>query len=153
MKNLYRKIGLWMFPILLPLMRLFLNRSDRVYVAIIYNGKVLLVKNWLARDTWRLPGGGVNKGEEPEKTAIREVKEELRLVLNASNLKLLFSSKGGVDGMNYPYKVFVYNINIFPKVLPDNYEIVDFGLFDSMPDDASPDMAEVFKRLNILELV
>jgi 8-oxo-dGTP diphosphatase len=38
-------------------------------------GKVLVVKE--NQDTWSLPGGGLDHGEEPEAGILRELKEEL----------------------------------------------------------------------------
>lgn len=39
------------------------------------NGKAWLRKN--ERDEWELPGGKLDKGEQPEQTVARELKEEL----------------------------------------------------------------------------
>ena len=40
------------------------------------SGKILLVKR-AKEDLWELPGGMLEEGEDPEKTAIRETKEEI----------------------------------------------------------------------------
>ena len=63
MRNLYAKFGVVIFAVFLPLIRLILRSSHRVGVALIFDGKVLLVKNFIARDTWRLPGGKIKKNE------------------------------------------------------------------------------------------
>ena len=42
---------------------------------VIENGKVWLRKN--ERNEWELPGGKIDEGEQPEKTIIRELDEEL----------------------------------------------------------------------------
>jgi ADP-ribose pyrophosphatase YjhB (NUDIX family) len=42
-------------------------------------GRVLLVRQSYAQG-WRLPGGGVNKGEPPELAVVRELEEEVGLV-------------------------------------------------------------------------
>lgn len=39
------------------------------------NGRVLVVKE--NQDTWSLPGGGLDHGEDPAKGVLRELKEEL----------------------------------------------------------------------------
>lgn len=42
---------------------------------VIIDGKVWLRKN--ERDFWEIPGGKLDKGEQPETTVVRELKEEL----------------------------------------------------------------------------
>lgn len=41
------------------------------------NGKVLVLKE--NQDTWSLPGGGLDHGEDPRLGILRELKEELRI--------------------------------------------------------------------------
>lgn len=40
-------------------------------------GKVLICRNHHDVDTWDLPGGTVNNGEDPKEALVREVREEL----------------------------------------------------------------------------
>jgi 8-oxo-dGTP pyrophosphatase MutT (NUDIX family) len=40
-------------------------------------GRILLVKPSYRDDTWEIPGGGLDIGEDPRQAVIREVKEEL----------------------------------------------------------------------------
>ena len=55
------------------------------------DGKVLVVKE--NQDSWSLPGGGLNHGEEPEDGVRRELKEELSLenvnILGIKNISTL----------------------------------------------------------------
>ncbi|MER8235632.1 NUDIX hydrolase [Streptomyces sp. NPDC094049] len=48
------------------------------YAVCVRDGEVLLAR-WVARDgtkRWTLPGGGMDHGEEPVRTVVREVEEE-----------------------------------------------------------------------------
>ncbi|PIN91669.1 hypothetical protein COU56_04900 [Candidatus Pacearchaeota archaeon CG10_big_fil_rev_8_21_14_0_10_31_9] len=65
---------------------------------------------------WSLFGGGIEKGEAPIETAIREIKEELGLTLNKTKLKLLFK-KESPSGNRY---VFYYKLYSLPKNLKIN---------------------------------
>ena len=53
-------------------------------------GNILLVKPDY-KDTWQLPGGGVDEFEDPRTAAIRETEEETGIKLAASDLRLVDS--------------------------------------------------------------
>lgn len=53
-------------------------------------GNVLLVKPDY-KDTWQMPGGGVEKDEDPKLAAVREVEEETGLKLDVRDLRLIDS--------------------------------------------------------------
>ncbi len=48
-----------------------------VYAVLFYNGKVLVLKR--KNGIWEFPGGGVDWGEHPDVSIVREVKEETGL--------------------------------------------------------------------------
>ena len=61
--------------------------SRRVRVVIISaDNEILLVRNWLSNQNWSLPGGGIENGETPEHAAVREMKEETALSVNARDM-------------------------------------------------------------------
>ena len=51
---------------------------------------------------WSIFGGGINKREDPKDAAVRELKEELNLKLNKSNLNLL-ARMNSFSKTNYIY--------------------------------------------------
>lgn len=63
-------------------------KANAASVAIVKDGRVLLVRR--AREPfagrWTLPGGRCEPGETPEQTAVREVREELGLLVGVAPL-------------------------------------------------------------------
>jgi len=63
--------------------------TKRVRAVIIHNHKVLTIKRTKPNQTyWAIPGGGVEAGETNEQALIREIKEELGLVIEPQELLL-----------------------------------------------------------------
>jgi 8-oxo-dGTP pyrophosphatase MutT (NUDIX family) len=147
MRKFYIALGRVLFVVLLPIMRPVLRRTERVYVAIIYDKQVVLIKNWLARDTWRLPGGGISKGETPEAAAVREMKEELRLILTESKLIRISSRSMETDSLGYRFTTFAYQMSTHPRRLEDQYEIVDYGTFFEAPKETQPEVRQTIELL------
>lgn len=70
-----------------PFLWVYIPLTRRVRVAVMYDGQLLLVQNWIGTSRWDLPGGGIKFGESAEDAAIREVREELGLHIdNVRNL-------------------------------------------------------------------
>ena len=153
MRKLYIFLGKVLYPILLPVMRPVIKRTRRVYVAVIHEKQVILIKNWLARDTWRFPGGGIGRGESPESAAVREIKEELRLVINESGLIEVDSGIFRTDRLGFPYIMYAYVMNTFPRRLEDTYEITDYGLFNEIPDGVQDEVKELLSKLKDKKLL
>lgn len=74
-----------------PFFKRVLDGSRRVRVAITVGDEVLLVTNFIGRQRWTLPGGGVKKQETSLAAACRELREELGLDINSTELRLLES--------------------------------------------------------------
>jgi 8-oxo-dGTP pyrophosphatase MutT (NUDIX family) len=58
---------------------LFRPRSSGVKCVLTHQGQVLLVRHTYGPRGWELPGGSRKRGEEAERTATREMREELGL--------------------------------------------------------------------------
>jgi ADP-ribose pyrophosphatase YjhB (NUDIX family) len=89
-----------------------------------YRGKVLVIKNWLGREHWALPGGGISSNENPKDAAIRELNEELGLKLNNNQLKLAGEGHWRTDNLGHYYYVFVAN-RYFKHINPKRLEITE----------------------------
>lgn len=142
MMRLYAALGRIGYPILLPLMRPLLNRTSRAYVIIECQGQVLLVKNWLARDEWRLPGGGLGRHEQPKAAVTREIKEELRIVIDLSRLEYLGECKPSHDGLAFTQHIFRYSCDAQPRILPERLEIIDTMWSDNPKEILPPELAQ-----------
>ena len=77
---------------------------------VIFRGKVLLLyKNYKNKyEGWVLPKGTVEKGEEHDETALREVKEETGLDVSSAQGGYLFTYKRENPGEGDNYFVDVY---------------------------------------------
>lgn len=80
----------------------FENKKEKFSDAIIYNeeGKILLLlrtpRTDIEPDKWGLPGGHVDKGENPEEAVIREVIEETNLTISSCSLRYIRPIDNGI---------------------------------------------------------
>jgi 8-oxo-dGTP diphosphatase len=74
----YRMLRVWWF----------LRRPKHLgaLVALWHDGELLMVRSSY-RGRWDLPGGGVHRGEDGRDAAVREIREEVGLVLDAAALR------------------------------------------------------------------
>lgn len=101
------------------------------------SNELLLVRNTYGRtDLFLLPGGGVNRFEEPEKAAAREVKEELGCGVEALRFVSLHVSffEGKRD------TIHLYRARVAGTVRADGVEVAEARFFalDDLPDSVSP---------------
>lgn len=104
--KIYVLTGRISYLVLLPIMRIAIRRTNRVYVCLLNKNKVLLVKGWLGNNKWVLPGGGVNKGEKLEEALSREVYEELGIKLTTQKLKLIKTGNWKSDNLGHRYSIY-----------------------------------------------
>lgn len=96
-------------------------------VAIVRDSKVLLIKRAFApyRHLWTLPGGRLEPGETIEQCAIREVQEELALVIR--NPRPVLTQALGRDGA---FRLAVFVTRDFSGQVRPSDEIADHKWVD-----------------------
>ena len=57
-------------------------RTCGVKCVVEHGGKWLMIRNTYGRGHWTFPGGAVDRGEEPDAAAMREVAEEVGILLH-----------------------------------------------------------------------
>ena len=102
-------------------------KKDRVRV-IVYrdDGKILLVRSRFSRQKWALPGGGVNRNESYEQTAVREVLEEIGLKIH--NLRYLGKANSHESYAKFSVRVFVAHTSDCD--IKCNFEIMEARWFN-----------------------
>lgn len=87
MNLLWRMIGRVAFVAALPFLALFVSRQERARVLVVNEqNEVLLVKGVFSWNQRELPGGGAKRGESLKDAAVREVREEVGVRLEANAL-------------------------------------------------------------------
>jgi 8-oxo-dGTP pyrophosphatase MutT (NUDIX family) len=123
-RGIYSSAGVLAYRLGLPVMRLLIKRTERVYVMIEYDKQVLLIKNWLGRQGWQLPGGGRRPDETARQAGVREIKEELGIRLAPSELKLIKKGLWQTDGLGFRYSVLKIKLAEKPVLRLRSWEIV-----------------------------
>lgn len=149
MKRIYTIIGRTLFIILLPLVRIVIRRTERVYVSVTCNGEYLLIKNWLARDTWRLPGGGLRRGESYKTAAIREIHEELGVELRVTDVRYLGKSVATTDKLGFGYELFTAEIPSKTAVTTYQLEITELTWMCALPANHTDELDFAIKCMGI----
>jgi len=123
--EIYNFLGRQAYKLVLPIMRILIRRTERVYVVIKHDGQVLLAKNWLGRQDWQLPGGGKRAYETPYQTAVREVKEEIGISLRREDIKPVKDGRWRTDGMDFKYSIVSVRLESKPEISLRSWEVID----------------------------
>ena len=106
-------------------------------------GRLLLLEHEFRPDSrWGIPGGFLNKGEQPDHALRRELREEV--ALEVDELEFLFART-----LPMPRQVEIY-FACKPKSVPtpSSFEIrrADWFVTHDLPDDLSQDQRNMIKR-------
>ena len=111
-KQTYAALGRLSHKAITPLLKVYMSEKHvRVRVLILNEEKeVLLVRNWLGKQRWTLPGGGIKRGETPAEAGAREVHEETGLRIPHDHLRELGVFKN--VGEKYTFSVACFATEI-----------------------------------------
>ncbi len=143
-----------LFWLLWPGLFAYFRFSRRARVVLIDDDCILLVKDrfqlWFNQGQWALPGGGLHRHEAPEAGAVRELKEELGLQLDASQLKPLWNGQVGDYRLRYHGYFLLANISQTVQLRLKSSEIAAAQWHKIGTLDAQPLKPEVQKALQLL---
>jgi ADP-ribose pyrophosphatase YjhB (NUDIX family) len=102
-------------------------------VALDEEDRVFLVRHSYGSGRWCLPGGGLRRGEDPERCARREMREELGVALESVELAVRFEE----TLYGAPHRAFVFTARFAGDPRIDGREVIDSGWFalDALPAD------------------
>jgi 8-oxo-dGTP pyrophosphatase MutT (NUDIX family) len=124
MKVIWRFVGRTAWWLAWPVWWVYFRATpSRARVLIIHGNEVLLVRGWLGSGEYELPGGGRHLREALPKAAVREVREELKMVLRESELKPLCKGTYTRHGMRIEYVTFVTKLASKLRMHPRRLEI------------------------------
>lgn len=109
----------------LPVVYLEFKDSTRAYLLLEASGQVLFVKSWFGNQKYKLPGGGLKKGEDPKDGVVREVYEETGLSIDPSQVNLLLDLKQTHAGANYRHLVYKLKLDEQKWPKPAKFEIME----------------------------
>jgi ADP-ribose pyrophosphatase YjhB (NUDIX family) len=106
--------------------------------------RILLLEHEFRPDSrWGIPGGFLNKGEQPEAALRRELKEEV--ALDVKDVEFLFART-----LRRPRQVEIhFSCKTSGNPTPSSFEIRKAGWFapDDLPDELSSDQRKLIKRV------
>ena len=95
----------------------WVTRTARTRI-IVYNekGELLLLQTWLGGGTWGLPGGGVERGEQPAVAAARELREEAGIVVAPEQLRFVTTLRSaGHDELVFSVTIQSTDLSLAPE--------------------------------------
>ncbi|WIY53540.1 NUDIX domain-containing protein [Devosia sp. YIM 151766] len=104
-----------------------IDQPNAASVGIIRDGTILIIKRAKApyQNLWTFPGGRMDPGETPEQCAIREIEEELGLVIR--NPRHALTQELGRDGT---YRLAVFATTDFSGTIRPSDEVADYKWAD-----------------------
>jgi 8-oxo-dGTP pyrophosphatase MutT (NUDIX family) len=117
-------------------------------VALWHSGEILLLRNSY-RTGWSLPGGGIGRGETARDAALRELREEVGLVVPPAALREAQTAEFDWEYRRDHTTIFEVIVAEAPSLRLDHREIVAaaFHRPDAIPlDEVAPHLARYLAR-------
>lgn len=107
-------------------------------------GRVVLIRLTYAPG-WRIPGGGRNRGEEPEQAMLRELREEIGLISHGSIARLEDDRRDLGETVERATFFLIRDVVYRPR---RSFEVAEVREFDpsALPDDTAPWTAHLVGR-------
>lgn len=112
---------------------------------IIKNRKLLVLKKKKNKSHFILPGGKINEDENNEDALIRELKEELNISINKSNIKFITSMEVISQFENLPMTSYIFKVDYNGDFSIDN-EIAEFNWLN-LDNYNEKDVASLLRKL------
>ncbi len=112
-----------------PLLAVALRFNSRTRVVVQCGEQTILIKTWLFKNWWDLPGGGLHRNENPSAGAARELNEEVGITSMSGELEYLYTApyKAGLIRFNIHY--FRYVLSEKPSLKLQRGEVIEAGWF------------------------
>lgn len=150
--NIYYKLVVLLRPFATLGLRIFSRATDtkRARVLIHRNNQILLVRDIFSRDVWSIAGGGLNRNEKAADAASRELLEELGIMINPSELKLLGEiERYSEEDQTYTAVLYSHEVKDELNLNVHKWEIVEAKWFDisSLPEKRTSSVGQALRLL------
>lgn len=124
-----------------------------------HKGEILIFRRTDVEDSWQMPQGGIQRGENPEQALIREVSEEAGLGIDDYRIisstgwisyELPVENWGPKTGRGQTQKWFQCLVNEGVKIVPDQSE---FDRYQWVDTHLAIDMAVEFRKATYASVI